>query len=99
MKLPKKIKVGGHVYRIVFPYRFKERTDILGQADHDLNEIRLTDKDGLDNKRVVSSVEESLIHEVLHCVDWVYNSGKLEEDVIKRLSQGLYQVFKENKIL
>ena len=39
------------------------------------------------------------IHELLHAIDYVYNANKFkDDDTIERLSQGLYQVLKDNKL-
>lgn len=36
------------------------------------------------------------MHEILHAVDKNYNNGSLSEKALSRLSQGLYQVLKDN---
>ena len=46
VKFPDKIKIGGHWYKIDFPYHFKERGDTYGQHDGDLLSIRVDDRDG-----------------------------------------------------
>jgi hypothetical protein len=99
MKIPNKLKVGGHTYTILKNYHFKERGDLLGQADHTLLEIRLAKYEGGGNKISSTKREEVFIHEILHTINEVYNSGKLEEETIQRLSYGLHQVLKDNKLL
>ena len=97
MKIPKKVKIGGHWYRVLYPYIFKEDKTLWGQTDHATLEMRIAEQDGAGNKVDPSKIGEIFIHEILHCVDEIYNGGRLEEDTIKRISQGLYQVLKENK--
>lgn len=100
MKIPEQIKVGGHTYKVVRNYKFKERVDIHGQCDHCFQEIRLGEEDG-GGKFSKSKIEEVFMHELFHCVDEVYNSGNLskEDETITRLAQGLYQVLKDSNLL
>jgi hypothetical protein len=99
MIIPNKIKVGGHVYRILHKYKFTQEPKLCGQADHDNGEIRLADLDPSGVKRGVSRIEETFIHEVLHCINNIYNDNKLVEEDISRMSQGLYQVLADNKMV
>lgn len=99
MIIPKKLKVGGHTYQIVQGYQFQERIDLTGQADHSLLTIRLGDRDQNGALKPRSKVEATFIHELLHCVDDIYNSSKLEEVLVDRLAEGLYQVLNDNGLL
>ena len=98
MTIPKTLKIGGHNFKIIYPYRFKERFDRLGWTDLDLCKIHLSGTDNID-KLPISKIEEVFIHEMLHAIDEVYNANKLDEDTVKRLSCGLYQVLKDNNLL
>jgi len=69
MKIPKKLKIGGHVYQIKFPYRFQERLDLVGQHDRSLKELRITDCDECGNQRALSDIFVTLIHEIFHAFD------------------------------
>ena len=71
----------------------------MGQAVHNQNIIRLGKLDPQGQEYHIQKIEECFIHEMLHAIDCIYNSNKMEEDVINRLSQGLYQVLKDNKLL
>ena len=99
MNIPKTLKVGGHIFKVIRNYKFKERTDIDGQSDLDLLEIRLKDKDLSGNELHQERKEQIFLHEVLHCVDDIYNGNKLEEEEVKRMTHGLYQVLKDNGML
>lgn len=98
-QLPKSVKVGGHTYRVLFPYGFRERTDLAGQTDHQLLEMRIAEVDSSGNVRAPTTVEETFIHELLHAVDRVYNGHSLSEEQVMRLSEGLYQTLKDSGLL
>ena len=99
MEIPKKLKVGGHIYNVDTDYSFVERSDRYGHSDHAMKEIKITPVDSNGKKRHESGIEETFIHEILHCVDEVYNAHNLEEGTVERLSQGLYQVLKDNDLI
>jgi len=95
LNLPKKIKVGGHNYKILFPYHFKE-VENLGQTDILLKRIRLTDVDRTGNKIAKSQILNTFCHEILHAIDREYNESKLSEEMTIRLANGLFQVLTDN---
>jgi len=99
MKIPSKLKVGGFTYKVIKNYKFREDTNLLGQADHDVLEIRISYWDGSGIRRSQQKIEEIYLHEVVHCINWVYNSNELDEKTINRITNGLYQVLKDNKLL
>jgi hypothetical protein len=95
--LPKTIKIGQHTYQVIFPYRFKERTDYSGQADHSLLEIRICDLDPGGTTRPDSVIFGDFIHEILHCIDRIYCMSRIgkaqaKEELIEALAQGITQV-------
>ena len=86
-----KIKIGAFDYKVI------EKDDVnidgvlkLGTFDYTNQTIEI--KTGLtkDRKR------QTLLHEIIHCIDDEYIVG-LEEDQIERLTSGLLQVFRDNK--
>ena len=103
MKIPKSLKVGGHTYKVILPYHFKEKYDIFGQSHHPSQEIRIGTDDGNGIRRNEEGIETTFIHEILHCVDKIYNGDelfeKLGETGIEKIAEGLYQVFKDNGLL
>jgi hypothetical protein len=105
MEFPKTIKIGGHDYKVLFPYSFKERSDFNGQADNEINEIRVCGVDGCGNQRPESCIAVTMIHEILHSISHVsgmrvLNSGsKEDEQIIEMMANGLYQVLHDNKTL
>jgi len=46
MRLPKTIKIGGHQYRVIFPYIFTERNDRTGDCDFSGKIIRIVEAVG-----------------------------------------------------
>ena len=96
MNIPNKVKVAGIEYKVIKDYPFKGENH-MGLAVHTAAEIKLgsSHEDGKYDKQ---RQEECFIHEVLHCIDSVYNSQELDEKTVDRISQGIYQVFKDNKI-
>ncbi len=96
MIIPEEIKVGGHTYEIVTPYKFTERSDLRGQTDHLTLKIKLSVQTNNGEPISESNKEASFFHELLHCVDVIYNAGKLDEETVERLGEGLYQVLQDN---
>ena len=101
IELPKKIKVYGHDVKVLFPYNFRERYDLFGQCDWDLKEIRISELDSSGNKRPESSILVTFLHEILHVVDFASGQRIFNENekAIEGISEGLFQVLSENKIV
>ena len=102
MKIPKRLKIGGHDYQIVFPYVFTERSDLTGQNDPNLKLIRIVEYVN-DERRANSAICVTLIHEVLHAID--HNTGQQiftgndGECKIGALSEGIYSLLVDNDFL
>ena len=95
MKIPNKIKVAGHLYRIKYDDKRLSKENIVAEVNHDKNEIALCEYYHT-TKRAKSEIEESLLHEILHIIDTNYNDHSLKEKQVKRLAIGLHQVLKDN---
>jgi len=98
MRIPKQLKVAGHIYKVKYPYIFREDPNLQGQSDLILKEIRLSDVTKSGAKIPMALVMNCLCHEILHCVDYEYNNQSLEEDAVMRLANGLYQVLRDNRL-
>ena len=96
MKIPKKIKVAGHYYKVIWDDKGLVKRHLIGDANNDFKEIRLCKYYNSKRARVKSEIEETLMHEIVHVVDKNYNNNSLSEKAVNRLSQGLYQVLKDN---
>ena len=95
MKIPDKIKVAGHIYDVKFKDKWLSKREIVGRFDNDLKKIFIC-KYYKTVKRAKSEIEQTLVHEIIHCVDRHYNHSSLSKKATDRLSQGLYQVLKDN---
>ena len=101
MRIPKQLKIGGHIYDIDYPYIFKEREDIFGRTNFSRNSIMISDCDGAGNECSKSHTERVFWHEVIHAVDIIYCCDGIgdktdKESMIEGLAQGLYQVLVDN---
>jgi len=96
MKIPNKIKVAGHWYKIKWDDKGLAKEYLIGQTNNDFKEIRICRHFKSKRARAKSEIEETLMHEILHAVDKNYNDASLSEKEVNRLSQGLYQVLKDN---
>lgn len=106
MKIPSSLKIGGHDYKVLYPYHFKERCEIQAQNDTALNEIRICDVDQCGNVRMDSCILVSFLHEIVHVIDTVYCNRQIEnlghearERIVEGLSEGLYQVLHDNGLV
>lgn len=99
-KIPKTIKIGGQRFKVLYPYEFKERTDIRGQCDYDTLEIRLSGVDQGGNERPISTVWPVFFEEILHALD-IQNGHRIFDEKeghkgLNGLSEGIYQVISDN---
>ena len=87
MKIPKSLKIGGHIYDV----KLVESDDIqkdCGECAVDKLEIKI-------KKTMPQTMqEETLIHEAIHAM----NFG-LSEESVQYLSMAFYQFLKDNKLL
>jgi len=95
MKIPKTIKVGQFIYKIKYvndEIRNSQGDRLFAQARHYEREIVI------DNKSNVIQTEESLIHEIIHCLDAVYkfSDKDLPESIIERLGTSLHKFIQDN---
>jgi len=103
MKLPEKIKVGGHWIEIKYPHIFQERHDRWGQCDDAKKVIYITNKDQNGEDRNESAVIVTFIHEVLHALDnhsgHEIFMGENGEKKIEGLSEAIYMFLVDNGYL
>ena len=97
MKIPKKIKIGGHVYTVEFPHKFKDLDDRFAQHSYNHLSILITDTAYDGDKRDDQWIVTSLLHEVIHAIDSIYIHKVLTEEYVEAMSFGLLQVFRDNK--
>jgi len=105
MKIPKKVKVGGHWVYIDCSYMFQEVNDTWAQYNDPRKLIRVQIKDEGGNVVSESFVAGNIIHEIVHAMDIIAGQeffGKdkeIREKRIEGLSQMILQVLVDNKWL
>lgn len=104
MKIPDKLKIGGHQYKVIFPYHFKELNSAHGQHDATVNEIRINDLDSAGIKRADSQISVTLIHEIMHALDRLTGQDRLgdsdnSEKYLACLAEMIYQFLTDNGFL
>lgn len=100
MIIPKKLKIIG------FEWQVKESQEIADEGACFGSTHTQTQTIYLEKKAPIQKKEQVLLHEILHALWWQQGLGirfkdekKIEEEVITTLSQGLYQVLKDNNLL
>jgi len=101
MKIPKKLKIGGHKIAVVYPHKFKERTDAFGYFNISTNEILITNIDANGHACSESQIESTFWHEVFHVINHIYCCRGLgratdTEDMVEALAQGMVQFLRDN---
>ena len=91
MKIPNKVKIGGHLYKVEFDKTPKEGTN-RGQNCGGFN--RANGVISINDNLIKSEKEETFIHEILHGMNSEFN-----ETVLDSLAQQIYQVLKDNNLL
>lgn len=93
MKIPQKIKIGGHIYGIIKRDREKEDgKSSCGTHDGKYNKI------WINIAWSQSQQESTLIHEIIEAINWLQALG-LEDRQVQGLEAGLYQVLKDNRLI
>ena len=95
MRVPKKVRVAGHDYKVQYDTNRLVESGFAGDVHHGTHVISLSKKCTDNTKASPSYIEETFVHEVLHCVDTQYNHKQLTEEQVVRLATGLYQVGKD----
>ena len=88
MKIPKQLKIGGHVYKVIF---VEDLPDANADIDEKKNVIRI------DSEVTKSQQEAAFIHEILGAC----NPTLHEKDhiALASLAEQLYQVLSDNNLL
>lgn len=87
MKIPKSLKVGGHIYEVLLVESDDIQKD-CGECAVDKLQIKIK------KNMPETMMEETLIHEAIHAM----NFG-LEEKEVQYLSMAFYQLLKDNKLI
>lgn len=101
MKIPKKLKIGGHDYRVLYPYSFGDGNGAAGLCETMQHTLKIDDKDFYGNPiESESYVKVTLLHEILHAIDGITGHGVFDNELVcKGTSEILYQVLHDNKLV
>ena len=104
MKLPKKLKIGGHVFDVIYPYEFPDSSSTGAMVFPEENVIKISSVTLNKNPKSESCVWVTIIHEVLHALDQfsmhkIFDEVEFGEEKCECLAQGLYQVLVDNDLL
>lgn len=100
MPLPEKVKVLATKFEVKYPYKFSENTDLNGQIDYEMQEIRLRGVTSGGLQRPYSDVVETLFHEIMHAVECkTYRKIFKTEGDLSAFSDCLYAVLVDTGML
>ena len=90
MKIPKKLKIGGHIIKIEINQELDGKN---GETDWKTNTIKIC-------KTVPQSQKEgTLIHEIFHVLNTTLGENADHHALIDSLAEQFYQVLADNKLL
>lgn len=94
MRIPKKVKIGPHIYIVKLEKDLSGNHGLMGQSRHTSSEIVI------DPNLSGSQLEDTLLHEILHAIQFqtrfISDGEKDEELAVSRLTPLLLQVIKDN---
>lgn len=90
MNIPKKLHIGGHDFKVEIK---KMEQGEAGQCSYNKNIITI------DSDLAQSQREATLFHEIFHAINSEFHSSLMGHAWMESLSQQLYQVLKDNKML
>lgn len=90
MQIPEKIKIGWREYTVEKgEKRFCQSGDLCGEIDYGAKVIYLYE--GLDNEEMANT----FLHEIIHGI-FEYMGREQDEGLVVALTEGLYQVLRDN---
>ena len=95
MKIPKKIKVNGIIYKIEY---VEEINDNIHSADYRGVALIKYKKVNILNYYFEDDKKRTILHEAIHILDDDFKIN-LNENSVRRLTSGLYAFLKDNKLL
>lgn len=94
MRIPTSVRIGGVEYAIEIQDNVRIENNLCyGKICYEESVIVLSNTDGLGKMHR----EMTLLHEILHGIFWHFNIDvKNEEELIRKITPGLYQVLSDN---
>jgi hypothetical protein len=101
MIIPKKVKISSYLLKVLFPYIFKERTDVFGRIDLPCGKIMVTDTNGAGDQCTPTHTAVVFFHEIFHAIDLTYCLNKIgmecdKENLVDGLAMGMVQFLEDN---
>lgn len=99
MKIPTKIKIAGFTYKVTNNKKIADHSSSFATTVNSQQEINVG------KGFPIQKQEQTFLHEILHAVWFCYGlketgfDSKQEEHIVDALSNGLYQVLKDNRLL
>jgi len=93
MKIPKKLKICGLDYKVIFKDDLHQKEGFAG-LHRPVEQII-----ELEKNYHPQTVERNFLHEIVHAINNNYCNGELTENQVNSLANGLYQVLNDNKLL
>lgn len=90
MRIPKKVKIGGHIVKVIMQ---DMGGHLDGEADTHANSICIEDK------LPQSQKECTLIHEALHMMNSTWGESREGHTLLESISQQVYQFLSDNHLL
>ena len=72
-----KVQIGAHIFKV----KHREMDDLCGKVER--SELIIY----IDNTKPQSIQEETLLHEILHCIKWLAGTERKDEDKDERETQ------------
>lgn len=94
--MPKKVKVGGLYYTVEYPYSFMEESK-TGLCEYKDLVIKIAGSYH-GKKRSDQAICQTLLHEIMHAIDFAYCGSCLDEDNLDRIAMGLYSFIASNRV-
>lgn len=88
MKIPKKLKIGGHTYKVIIEKPGRMKPDELGYTDRKKNEIVL------DSSFPRDQIGATFFHEIFHAMN-----NELNHTLLDSLAEQVFQVLSDNNLL
>ena len=92
-------KIGAHKYKLILNYKWRERNDLCGQADHQNLEIKLSGTDQAGNPLKLSRLTEMLLHEIIHAINNAWKIADLKEDEVERAGEAVLAFLVDNNFV
>ena len=84
IRVPRKIKIGGHWVSIFYEPMLMDNHGKMGQSRFPECEIAIQERDASESRRL-----HTLFHELMHWLDHTYNNYALEEAEVDAFASGI----------